>query len=85
MAITSNRIAAQSMVITGRTDPAEGVAQQERAAAFQAEAKALREHLREHQATRDPAPVMAADKARPEARPEPLKMPTSTIGTASGR
>jgi hypothetical protein len=45
MAITSERIAGQSQVISGRADSPEAVRQRERAAAFEAEAKALREEL----------------------------------------
>jgi hypothetical protein len=56
MAITSERIAGQSVVISGRADSPEAIRQRERAATFRSEAKVLREELgvpdRESRATR---------------------------------
>ena len=52
MAITSNRIAAQSEIIVGRRNSEEAVYQRTRAEAFQKEAKELRKEFRELQKTR---------------------------------
>jgi hypothetical protein len=52
MAITSNRIAAQSEIIVGRRNSEEAVYQKARAEAFQKEARELRKEFRELQKTR---------------------------------
>jgi len=52
MAITSNRIATQSEIITGKKDSPEAVRQRDRAASFQKEAQELRAQYRDIQAER---------------------------------
>jgi hypothetical protein len=74
MAITSNRIAQQSDVITGRAHSAEAQTQRERAAAFQAEGARLRAELRDRTAAAEkppatPEPAKPQDAARDEAAP----------------
>jgi hypothetical protein len=54
MAITSNRIATQSEIITGRSNSEEAVRQRARAAEFSKEAKELRGQFREIHAERSP-------------------------------
>ena len=75
MAITSNRIATQSEIITGKKDSLEAVRQRDRAAAFQKEARELRAQYRGLQEERSQG---REDKAAPEAvrkEPEPKPMP----------
>lgn len=74
MAITSNRIATQSEIITGRKDSPEAVRQRDRAAAFQKEAQELRAQYRGLQEERSQG---RGDKAAPEVgrkEPEPKPM-----------
>lgn len=67
MAITSNRIAAQSEIIVGRRNSEEAVYQRARAEAFQKEAKVLRKEFQELQKTR----LMKEHHATPHHEPEP--------------
>lgn len=75
MAITSNRIATQSEIITGKKDSPEAVRQRDRAAAFQKEARELRAQYRGIQEERSQG---REGKATPEAarkEPEPKPAP----------
>ncbi len=69
MAITSNRIAAQSEIIVGRRDTEEALAQRKRATAFLKEAQDLRQEFRELQAGRSLAQSEKAETRKPQAAP----------------
>lgn len=81
MAITSNRIATQSEIITGRSNSEEAVRQRARAAEFQKEAKELRGQFRELHAERShgkdehAAPEAAKQAPEQKAVKEPERQP----------
>jgi hypothetical protein len=67
--MTSERIAQQSVVITGRRDSDEAVKFRKRASDYRIQALDLRQQLRQHQ--RGPAPEKDAGRERTEAKPQP--------------
>lgn len=73
MAITSNRIATQSEIITGKKDSPEAVRQRDRAAAFQKEARELRVQYRGLQEERSQGRGDKAAPKEPERQPQPAK------------
>lgn len=75
MALTSNRIATQSEIITGKLNSEEAQKQRARASAYQEQAKSLREGLRERQQGRDGTAPAAAEKKAVERGPDPNRPP----------
>jgi len=75
LALTGDRIAAQSEIITGRRNSTEAVKEREKANDWRIQSQDLRQQLRELREERAPEKDRARDRAEPEPEPASMKRP----------